>query len=91
MGVLIVDGHPDKGRLTSHLLDHYATQLGEDVTLERIAARDPVFNPNLAQGYKTEQPWEPDLKRVATDGRGTPARRKVGRHPRTRGFCVGPR
>lgn len=65
MRVLIVDGHPDEGRLTSHLLDHYAVTLGTDVTVERIAVRDLSFDANLRRGYKVEQPWEPDIERLA--------------------------
>lgn len=65
MRVLIVDGHPDEGRLTSHLLDHYAAALGAGVTITRIAVRALSFDPDLRQGYKSEQPWEPDLERLA--------------------------
>lgn len=66
MHVLIIDGHPDEGRLTSHLLDHYAASLGGATKVERFAARDLSFDLNLRKGYKTEQPWEPDLQRLAS-------------------------
>ncbi|MCG2839730.1 NAD(P)H-dependent oxidoreductase [Sandaracinobacter sp. RS1-74] len=65
MRVLILDGHPDEGRLVTHLLDHYQAGLGADMEVERIAVRDLAFDPILRQGYKVVQPWEPDLERVA--------------------------
>lgn len=65
MRVLILDGHPDDGRLVSHLFDHYQAALGSSVEVERIAVRDLAFEPNLRRGYKVVQPWEPDLERVA--------------------------
>lgn len=65
MRVLILDGHPDDGRLLSHLLDHYQQALGGDVAVERIAVRDVAFEPNLRKGYATVQPLEPDLERLA--------------------------
>lgn len=65
MRVLILDGHPDNGRLVSHLLDTYQESLGAEVEVERIAVRDLMFDPNLRCGYKVVQAWEPDLKRVA--------------------------
>ncbi|MFA7603357.1 MAG: NAD(P)H-dependent oxidoreductase [Novosphingobium sp.] len=64
MRVLILDGHPDDGRLLSHLLDHYQTGLGPDAEVERIAVRDLAFDPVLHGGYKLVQPLEPDLERV---------------------------
>lgn len=64
MRVLILDGHPDQGRLVSHLLDIYQAALGKDAEVDRIAVRDLVFEPNLRRGYKEIQPWEPDLQRV---------------------------
>jgi NAD(P)H dehydrogenase (quinone) len=63
--MLVVDGHPDEGRLITHLLNHYAESLGEHALVERLAVRDLVFDPNLRKGYGAEQEWEPDLKRVA--------------------------
>lgn len=65
MQVLVIDGHPDEGRLTSLLLDHYAANLNADTTTTRIAVRDLVFDPNLKRGYSAEQKWEPDLERAA--------------------------
>ena len=65
MRVLIIDGHPDEDRLTSHLLDRYAASLAADATVERFAVRDLRFDPNLRLGYKAEQPWEADLERAA--------------------------
>jgi NAD(P)H dehydrogenase (quinone) len=63
--VLVIDGHPDAGRLISSLLDHYVSSLVGDVEVERIAVRDLVFDPNLRRGYGGEQVWEPDLQLVA--------------------------
>ncbi len=65
MHVLVIDGHPDQGRLTSFLLDQYAASLNAAAHIERIALRDLVFDPNLRHGYGAEQAWEPDLQRVA--------------------------
>ena len=65
MRVLILDGHPDEGRLLSHLLDGYARSLAPGATVERIAVRDLAFDPDLRHGYATGQAWEPDLARVA--------------------------
>lgn len=64
MRVLILDGHPDEGRLVSHLLDLYQAGLAGDVEVERIAVRNLAFDPVLRRGYKVVQPWEPDLERV---------------------------
>ncbi|BAV63234.1 NAD(P)H-dependent oxidoreductase [Sphingobium cloacae] len=65
MRVLILDGHPDEGRLASHLLDIYQAALGDGFEVERIAVRDLAFEPNLRRGYAEVQPLEPDLERVA--------------------------
>ena len=65
MQVLGIDGHPDRGRLTSLLLDRYAANLDADTKITRIAVRDLTFDPNLRHGYSAEQKWEPDLERVA--------------------------
>ena len=62
--VLILDGHPDKKRLVSGLLEHYAASLEATATFEMIAIRDLVFDPNLQRGYGAEQAWEPDLEKV---------------------------
>ena len=62
--VLIIDGHPDAGRLTGSLLDHYEASLPPATTVERISVRDLSFDPNLRRGYSTDQPWEADLERV---------------------------
>lgn len=62
--ILIIDGHPDAGRLTGGLLDHYAASLPSDVTVQRIAVRDLVFDPDLRHGYQSDQPREADLERV---------------------------
>lgn len=64
MRVLLLDGHPDEGRLVSTLLDHYANSLRPDATVRRIAVRDLAFDPNLRRGYGADQEWEPDLRDV---------------------------
>lgn len=64
MRVLILDRHPDEGRLVSHLLDQYQAGLEPGAEVERIAVRDLVFDPVLHGGYKTVQPLEPDLERI---------------------------
>lgn len=63
--VLILDGHPDSGRLTAALLDHYVSALPAGTVVERIAVRDMKFDPTLHRGYSVRQPWEPDLECVA--------------------------
>ncbi|MFZ9396029.1 MAG: NAD(P)H-dependent oxidoreductase [Erythrobacter sp.] len=65
MNLLLLDGHPDANRLTSHLLDIYAAALPEDATVTRIALRDLAFSPNLRHGYARRTEWEPDLHRLA--------------------------
>ena len=65
MRVLILDGHPDSGRLITHLLDHYAASMGDDAIIDRLAVRDLAFDTNLRRGYGEDQSWEPDLERVA--------------------------
>lgn len=65
MRVLILDGHPDEARLTSHLLDVYQAALPADAVVERIAVRHLAFDPVLRRGYEVVQAWEPDLERVA--------------------------
>jgi putative NADPH-quinone reductase len=65
MDVLIIDGHPGRGRLTSHLLDIYAAALSSSAQQTRINLRDLRFDPILADGYTPRQIWEPDLQRTA--------------------------
>ncbi|MGD9601585.1 MAG: NAD(P)H-dependent oxidoreductase [Gammaproteobacteria bacterium] len=65
MNILILDGHPDAGRLTTHLLDRYAAALPAHHQIGRIAVRDLDFAPNLQRGYQARTPWEPDVARVA--------------------------
>ncbi len=64
MRVLIIDGHPDEGRLVSHLLDRYQAALDDHHSVDRISVRDLAFDPNLRRGYAVVQPLEPDLERV---------------------------
>lgn len=63
--VLVIDGHPDGGRLISALLARYVSALPTDAEVTRIAVRDLAFDPVLRRGYGTEQPWEPDIVQLA--------------------------
>ncbi|MEY4160729.1 MAG: hypothetical protein RLZZ136_1350 [Pseudomonadota bacterium] len=65
MQVLLIDGHPDSGRLSSALLDRYEKALPADVVVKRVAVRDLTFDPNMRQGYAVDQVWEPDLQSLA--------------------------
>lgn len=65
MKVLLLDGHPDEGRLTTHLLDTYAAALPPSTEVTRIAVRDLAFTPVLRHGYKQRTDWEPDIHRIA--------------------------
>ena len=51
MRILILDGHPDTNRLTSHLLDLYQAGLAPGDEVDRIAVRDLQFDPVLHHGY----------------------------------------
>ena len=52
MNVLLIDGHPDEGRLITHLLDVYAKALPPDSEIIRVAVRDLAFTPVLRHGYR---------------------------------------
>ena len=65
MNVLMLDGHPDTGRLTTALLEHYEKSLPAGAAVTRFAVRDLVFDPVLKQGYGAEMPWELDLQTLA--------------------------
>lgn len=65
LNVLVIDGHPDQGRLIGTLLDRYVAALPQTSVVTRIAVRDLAFDPTLRRGYGPEQPWEPDLVRLA--------------------------
>lgn len=65
LNVLVIDGHPDRGRLIGALLDGYVRALPAGTGVERVAVRDLAFDPMLRRGYGPEQPWEPDLAKVA--------------------------
>ncbi len=64
MQVLLIDGHPDRDRLSAHLLDGYAAALPEGTQMTRLAIRDLDFEPNLRRGYAEIQELEPDLERA---------------------------
>ncbi|HAU22021.1 MAG TPA: flavodoxin family protein [Erythrobacter sp.] len=65
MNVLVLDGHPDAGRLCTALLDIYAKALPDDTRITRIAVRDLNFDPILRYGYAKRIEWEPDIHQVA--------------------------
>lgn len=65
MKVLLLDGHPDDGRLTTHLLDTYAAALPASAEVTRVAVRDLAFSPVLRHGYKRRTEWEPDIAKLA--------------------------
>lgn len=65
MNVLLLDGHPDEGRLTTHLLDIYERALPSNTEVARFAVRDLAFSPVLRHGYRKRTEWEPDLARLA--------------------------
>ena len=64
MRVLLIDGHPDRNRLSAHLLDTYQAALPKGVTVDRIAVRDLAFEPDLSRGYEDAPPLEPDLEQA---------------------------
>lgn len=65
MNILMVDGHPDEGRFSSHLLDLYERALPETCTITRINVRDLEFTPILRHGYLKRTDWEPDIQSLA--------------------------
>lgn len=65
MKILLLDGHPDEGRLTTHLLDAYCKALPASAQVTRVAVRDLAFTPTLRHGYRQRTEWEPDLARLA--------------------------
>lgn len=65
MNVLLVDGHPDEGRFSSHLLDLYERALPSECTITRVAVRDLSFTPILRHGYLKRTDWEPDIQALA--------------------------
>lgn len=65
MKVLLLDGHPDAGRLTTRLLNLYEGVLPADAEVTRVAIRDLAFTPILRRGYAKRTPWEPDLAQLA--------------------------
>ncbi|MFV0386307.1 NAD(P)H-dependent oxidoreductase [Paracoccus sp. (in: a-proteobacteria)] len=64
MRVLLIDGHPDKDRLSAHLLDMFQRALPASDMIDRIAIRDLRFDPILRRGYTEPQPLEEDLQRA---------------------------
>lgn len=67
MRFLVLDGHPDGGRLVTALLDGYVAALPPGTEVSRVAVRDLQFDPNLCRGYAVAQEWEPDLTCLAQE------------------------
>jgi len=65
MNVLLVDGHPDEGRFSSHLLDLYERALPDTCHVTRINIRDLEFTPILRRGYLQRTAWEADIDSLA--------------------------
>ena len=65
MRVLLLDGHPDDGRFSSHLLKQYEDALPQEATVKRVAVRDMDFTPILRFGYAKRVEWEPDIVSLA--------------------------
>ena len=65
MKVLLIDGHPDEGRFSSHLLDVYQAALPADCEITRINVRDMEFTPVLRHGYLKRTDWEGDISTLA--------------------------
>ena len=65
MKILLLDGHPDRDRFSSHLLDLYRQALPPDVDVEVVAIRDIAFTPILRHGYARRTEWEPGLRALA--------------------------
>ncbi len=65
MNVLLIDGHPDEGRFSSHLLDLYERALPTEYTVTRVAVRDMKFTPILRHGYLKRTEWETDIQALA--------------------------
>ena len=65
MNVLLIDGHPDAGRFSAHLLDLYEHALPPGCEVTRVAVRDLEFTPILKHGYKERTEWEPDIAALA--------------------------
>ncbi len=65
MNILLLDGHPDEGRFSTHLLDLFEQALPADASVTRIAVRELDFTPNLQHGYKQRTDWEPDIQKMA--------------------------
>ena len=57
--LLVIDGHPDAGSLTSALAQRYAAGAGERTVV--LSLRELAFEPQLRGGYRGTQALEPDL------------------------------
>lgn len=60
--ILLINGHPDEGRLCDALADSYARgAVAGGAQVQHLRIRDLQFDPNLRHGYQTRMPLEPDL------------------------------
>ena len=60
--VLIIDGHPNSKSFCAGLAQSYADKskaAGHEIQLQNV--RDLKFDPNMRQGYSSDQSLEPDL------------------------------
>ncbi|MEM1051494.1 MAG: NAD(P)H-dependent oxidoreductase [Pseudomonadota bacterium] len=65
MNILLIDGHPDEGRFSSHLLDIYQAAIPFGTQITRVNVRDMEFTPILRHGYLKRTEWEPDIQSLA--------------------------
>ncbi|MEO1219924.1 MAG: NAD(P)H-dependent oxidoreductase [Pseudomonadota bacterium] len=65
MNVLLIDGHPDEGRFSSHLLNLYEAALPADTEVTRVNVREMDFTPILRHGYLKRIDWEPHIQSLA--------------------------
>lgn len=64
LNVLVIDGHPDQGRIIGAPLDSWVRALPAGSEVARIAVRELTFGLVLCRGYGPEQAWEAGLARV---------------------------
>jgi NAD(P)H dehydrogenase (quinone) len=60
--ILVIDAHPSASSLCASLAERYAREAGTHVPVERLTLRELQFDPILREGYRQEQPLEPDLR-----------------------------
>ncbi len=66
--ILIIHGHPSKEGLTGDLARAYADgALAAGAEVRTLELGELQFDPSLHQGFKGDQPLEPDLRRAQED------------------------